>query len=86
MTYSYCYQMGHMFNHYPFVDDRLRQLLKEEVIIIHQPIFPTITITIPNVFVLRTQAMNPSIAHTIILVNYKTTWSQPITPIVPGKN
>jgi len=78
--------MGHMFNHYPFVDDRLRQLLKEEVIIIHQPIFPTITITIPNVFVLRTQAMNPSIAHTIILVNYKTTWSQPITPIVPGKN
>jgi len=75
-----------MFNHYPFVDDRLRQLLKEEVIIIHQPIFPTITITIPNVFVLRTQAMNPSIAHTIILVNYKTTWSQPITPIVPGKN
>jgi hypothetical protein len=78
--------MGHMFNHYPFVDDKLRQLLREEVIIIHQPIFPNITITIPNVFVLRTQAMNPSIVHTIILVNYKTTWSQPVTPIVPGKN
>jgi hypothetical protein len=24
VTYSYCYQMGHVFNHYPFVDDRLR--------------------------------------------------------------
>ncbi len=23
MTCSYCYQMGHMFNHYPFFDDKL---------------------------------------------------------------
>ncbi len=29
--------------------------------------------------------MNPSIVHTPVLVNYQTTWSQPITPIVPGK-
>jgi len=25
-TCSYCYQMGHMFNCCPFVDDKLRQL------------------------------------------------------------
>ncbi len=62
--------MGHMFNHCPFVDDRLRQLLKAEVMNTHQPIMPTIIITIPNVYVLGIQAMNPSIAHTIILVNY----------------
>ncbi len=24
VTCSYCYQMGHMFQHCPFVDDRLR--------------------------------------------------------------
>jgi len=23
ITYPYCYQMGHLFNHCPFVDDRL---------------------------------------------------------------
>jgi hypothetical protein len=51
----------------------------------HQPILPTTTITIPNLFVLITEAMNPSTGHTIILVNHQTTWSQPITPIIPGK-
>jgi len=70
MTYSYCHQMGYMFNCYPFVDDRLRQLLKEEVMNIHQPIFSTTTITVPNVFVLITHAMNLSIGHTKIHVNY----------------
>jgi hypothetical protein len=59
-----------MFNRCPFVDDRLRQLLKEEVINIHQFVLPTTTIAVPNVFVLGTQAMNPNIGHTIILINY----------------
>jgi len=27
VTYSYCHQMGHLFNHCPLIDDRLRQLL-----------------------------------------------------------
>ncbi len=54
MTCSYCYQMGHIFNCCPFVDDRLRQLLREEVMNTHQFVFPTITITIPNVSVLGT--------------------------------
>jgi hypothetical protein len=51
----------------------------------HQPILLTTTITIPNVFILVTQTMNPNIAHASIPINYQTTWSQPITPIVPGK-
>ncbi len=70
MTYSYCHKMGHLFNHYPFVNDRLRQLLREEVMNAHQLVIPTNIITIPNVFVLGTQAMNPSISHTAILINY----------------
>ncbi len=36
-------------------------------------------------FVFRTQAMNPSIGHMVVFVNYQTTWSQPVTPIVLGK-
>jgi hypothetical protein len=33
----------------PFVDDRLRQLLKEKVMSNHQPIIPTITTILLNV-------------------------------------
>ncbi len=52
---------------------------------IHQPIFPNITTIVPNVSILRTEAMNPSIGYITIHVNYQTTWSQPITPIIPSK-
>jgi hypothetical protein len=31
LAYSYCQQVGHLFDHYPFDDDKLRQLLCEEV-------------------------------------------------------
>jgi hypothetical protein len=74
-----------LFNHCPFVDDKLRQLLKEEVMNTHQHVLPTTTIAVPNVFVLRTQTTNPSIGHTTILVNYQITWSQLVTPIALGK-
>ncbi len=60
-----------MFNCCPFVDDKLRQLLKEEVMNIHQFVLPTITIAVLNVFVLGTQTMNPNIGHTIIPINYQ---------------
>ncbi len=36
VTYSYCHQMGHLFNCCPFDDDRLWQLFKEEVVTTHQ--------------------------------------------------
>jgi hypothetical protein len=52
---------------------------------VHQPILPTTTIVVPNVSILITQAMNPSTSHTIVPINYHTTWSQPITSIVLGK-
>jgi hypothetical protein len=42
---------------------------------VHQPIFPNTTTTIPNVSILRTPAMNPSIGYIVILVDYQTTWS-----------
>jgi hypothetical protein len=29
--------------------------------------------------------MNPSIGHMVVPIIYQTTWSQPVTPIVPGK-
>ncbi len=85
MTCSYCHQMGDMFNHCPFVNDRLRQLFKEEMMNIHQHVLPTIIIIVSNVSVLRIQAMNPSIGHIAIHVNYQTIWSQLVTPIVLGK-
>jgi hypothetical protein len=72
LTCSYSHQMGHMFNCCPFVDDRLRQLLWEEVMNIHQFILPTTTIVVPNVSILRTQAMNPSVGHTIVVIKYNT--------------
>ncbi len=43
------------------------------------------TIAIPNVSILKTQAMNFNIGHTVVPVNYYTTWSQLITPIVQSK-
>jgi hypothetical protein len=65
--------MGHLFNHCPFVDDRLRQLLREEVMNTYQHVLPTTIITIPNVSILGIQAMNPNIVHTTIPINYLTT-------------
>jgi hypothetical protein len=65
--------MGHLLNRCPLFDDRLRQLLWEEVMNTYQHVLPITITIIPNVFVLRTQAMNPSIGHTVIFVNYQTT-------------
>jgi hypothetical protein len=47
--------MGHLFNCCPFVDDRLRQLFREEMMNTHQHVLPTTTIVVPNVFVLGIQ-------------------------------
>ncbi len=77
--------MGHLINDYPFVDDRLKQLVREEVMNVHQHVLPTTTIVKSNIHVLGTQAMNLSISHTTIPVNYYTTWSQPVIPIIPSQ-
>jgi hypothetical protein len=37
---------------------------------VHQPIFPNTTTIVPNVFVVKTQAMNISIGYTTIPINY----------------
>jgi len=37
---------------------------------VHQHILSTTIIVLPNVFILGTQAMNPSIGHMAILINY----------------
>jgi len=39
----------------------------------HQPVLPTTTVVIPNVSILETQAMNSSIGHRVVHVNYQTT-------------
>jgi hypothetical protein len=38
-----------------------------------------------NVSILGTQIMNLGIGYIIILVDYQTTWSQLVTPIIPSK-
>ncbi len=63
ITYSYCQHVGQLFNHCPIIDDILRQFLREEVMNVHQPVLPITTTVVPNVLVLRTQAMNPNINH-----------------------
>jgi len=40
---------------------------------VDQPVLSTTTIVIPNVSILKTQAMNPSINHMAIFINYQTT-------------
>jgi hypothetical protein len=59
-----------MFNYCPFVDDKLKQLLSEELMNVRQPIIPNTTTIVPNVFVLGIQAMNLSIGYTIIPIDY----------------
>ncbi len=53
--------MGHIFNCCHFVDDRLRHLLREEVMNVRQPNLQTTTTILLSVSILGTQAMNPSI-------------------------
>jgi hypothetical protein len=53
---------------------------------VHQLVLPTTTIVVPKVYVLGTQAMNLNIGPTTIRVNYQTTWSQFVTPIIPSKS
>jgi hypothetical protein len=65
--------VGHLFNRCPFVDDRLKQLLREEMMNVHQTILPITIIVVLNMYVLRTQVMNPSIGHMIIPINYQLT-------------
>ncbi len=77
--------MGHLFNHCPFVDDRSGYVLHEEVMNVHHLVLPTTTIAIPNVSILKTQAMNPNIGHTMVPTNYQTTWSQLVKSIVLNK-
>ncbi len=77
--------MGQLFNWYPFVDDRLRQLSRKELMNVHQHVLPNITTILPNVSILRIQAMNPNIGYTTIHVDYHTTWSQHVMPIIPSK-
>ncbi len=38
---------------------------------VHQPIIPTITITLPNVSILGNQPVNPSIGHMAVLVSHQ---------------
>jgi hypothetical protein len=64
--------MGHLFNRCPFVNNRLRLFLREEVLDVHQHVLPTITTIVPHVSILGTQAMNPNIGYTTIHVNYQT--------------
>jgi hypothetical protein len=66
--------VGHQFKHCPIIDDKLKQLLKDEVMnVINLPIciiLATATI-LSNVNVQGSQIMNPSIGHMIIPISYQ---------------
>jgi hypothetical protein len=52
---------------------------------VHQLVILTTTILLANVCILGTQAMNLSISHMVVHVNYQLTWRQPITLVLPSK-
>jgi hypothetical protein len=64
--------VGHLFNYCLFVDDRLRQLLREEAMNVHQHVLPTIIVVLTNAYILGTQAMNLSIGHMEVPINYQS--------------
>ncbi len=74
---SYCQHVGDEHKHCPFVDDKLRQLLKDEGMNVHQPIIPTTTTKLPNIPMQGTQAMHLNFSHIAILVSYQLAW-QPL--------
>jgi hypothetical protein len=39
--------------------------------LVHQPIIPTITTTLPKVYILGNQPMNPSIGHMVVLLSHQ---------------
>jgi hypothetical protein len=51
----------------------------------HQCVLPMNIIIVLNVYVLGSQIMNLSMGQMVIPINYQTTWSQPVTQIVPSK-
>jgi hypothetical protein len=62
--------VGHQFKHYPFVGERLKQLLKDEMMNVHQHAILTTIIVLPNVHVQGIQIMNPSFGHMKIPISY----------------
>jgi hypothetical protein len=50
--------------------------------LVHQPIIPTITTTLPNVYVLGNQPMNLSIGHMVVLVSHQLNLWPLVTPFV----
>ncbi len=77
--------MGYQFKHCPFVDDRLRQILRNEVMNVHQFIIPITTIILPNALVQGIQIMNPNFGHITILVSYQLASKSLVTSFVPNQ-
>jgi hypothetical protein len=79
--------VGHEFKHYPFFNDKLKQLLKDEVMNIYHPISPSATIRLFNAPIQGTQmVMHPSLGNMVVLINYQLTWQPLVTPFVPSQN
>ncbi len=81
ITYAYCQQIGHEFKNYPFVDDKLKWLLREEFITsLSHVTMNTPTIHV-GVFVPQIQSQSSLVIHPT-LINQHLNWQQSITPLI----
>ncbi len=73
LTCTYCQQVGHDFKNYPFVDDKMKRLMIEELKTSLHPMVLSTPITHVGVLVQQTRPQ-PN------LVSQHLGWPQPITP------
>jgi hypothetical protein len=79
--------VGHEFKHCPFFNDKLKQLLKDEVMNIHHHVSPSATIILFNAPIPGIQVvMHPSLGNMVVLINYQLAWQPLVTPFVPSRN
>jgi hypothetical protein len=69
-----------------FFNDKLKQLLNDEVMNIHHPISPSATIRLFNAPIQGTQAiMHPSLGNMVVLIKYQLVWQPLVTPLYQVK-
>jgi len=81
LTCAYYQQVGHEFKNCPFVDDKLKRLMREELKTSLQPMVPNTPTTHVVEHVQQTHTQ-PSLVTNRILVSQHSDWLQLVTPLI----
>jgi len=79
LTCAFCQQVGHEFKNCPFVDDKLKRLMKEEFKTSLQIVVPSTLATHVGVPIEQNQ-IQPGLVTNLTLVNQHLGWPQLVTP------